>query len=129
MKVHIVVPEHRSDWILARLARYLIDWNKWSAGPKPTKDADLNIFIPYLEWRFTKWMSTPTAGWMTHYEPDDNCRRKAWDLAAKKLTLRVTPCRQYAKLLSASGLTAHIPHPVELKKFVLKGHPLSLIHI
>lgn len=127
MKVHIVVPEHKSDWILARLARHLIEYNGWTAGRKPLSSADVNIYIPYLELRlnrdFHKKHKTKTAAWMTHFEPGDKCRSKAWPQACKTLTLRVTPSSKYVKMLKKTGRTALIPHPVELKKFVLKGRP------
>ena len=121
--VHIVVPEHKSDWILARLSRHLIKYNGWTASRKPTASADVNIFIPYLEWRFTPKWKGKTAAWMTHYEPGDRCRGRTWPQVAKVLTLRVTPSSKYVKMLKKTGRTVLIPHPVELDKFKLKGRP------
>ena len=123
MTVHIVVPEWKSDWILARLARHLVEYNRWTAGPKPSASADVVIFIPYLEGRFTNWAGAKTAAWMTHPEPNDKCRGRTWPQACKALTLRVTPASKYVKMLSKTGKTALIPHPVELDKFKLKGRP------
>ena len=123
MKVHVVVPEHKSDWILARLAQHLIKYNGWSASKYPSISADVNVFIPYLEWRFHKKCKTLTAAWMTHYEPQDKCRSKAWAAACRALTLRVTPASKYIRMLKKTGKAVVIPHPVELDKFKLKGRP------
>ena len=115
--INIVTPEWTSNRILARLTRHLLVVNGWEVSKEPRADATLNLFMPYLEWRKTKWDKTPTAAWFTHYEPDDKVRKKAWEECAEAMTVRVTPAYQYAAALSRYGLTSHLPHPVELHMF------------
>lgn len=127
MNVHIVVPEYRSDWIIARLARHLIERNNWTASTTPDKRATVNVFIPYCQWRYTRWDKTLTAAWFTHREEasvEHGAKLKRWKFTAPAVDLRVTPAQLYVPHLSEHGLTVQIPHPVELKHFKLRpmGH-------
>ena len=124
MRVHVVVPEHKSDWIIARLARHLIERNGWTASRTPDKSAAVNVFIPYCQWRHTRWDKTLTAAWFTHKEDasvEHGAKLKRWEFTAPAVDLRVTPAALYVPELSKHGMTVHIPHPVELDKFKLKG--------
>lgn len=118
MTVHLIASELTSDRILARLGRHLIGGLGWTWGSEPDAGAELNVFWPYLEHRkHAGWAKTPTAGWFTHYEPDDPMRARCWQEAAEALTLRVTPAAMYARMLECYGPTIQIRHPVEEDKF------------
>jgi len=119
MKVRVVTPSYKlgSDAIIARLAKHL-ERNGWRVG-EPNPRALVNIFIPYCEWRKTRFTRTPIAGWFTHKEEksvEGGAKLKRWNEAARKLDLRVTPCKLYVEELSRFGPTVQIPHPVELKR-------------
>ena len=135
MKVHLVCPDHTSDWIIARLVRHLMKGNGWTAGRQPDAKAEANIFFPYCQWRFAKFHGTPIAAWMTHKEDESvehGAKLRRWLFTAPILDLRVTPSKMYAKMLQQYGPTAHIPHPVELDKFVIvkpKAHPKPIIGV
>jgi len=113
MKVHIVITNHKTDWILARFARHLMKYNKWTAGSKPMVAADANVFIPYLDWRFTHWKNTPWAAFFTHDEKGNPMKRSAWDHIAPRADLRITMSQKYAAELEKFGPTTNIPPPVE----------------
>jgi len=122
MKVCIVTPDYAKDSsaIIARLARHLEDGNGWRVSTKPNPRALVNVFMPYDQWRFSKWNRTPTAGWFTHKEiwgTEHGAKRRRWEAASRALDLRVTPSAMYARELRLCGSTAHIPHPVELDHF------------
>jgi len=124
MRVNIIAPDYRSDWIIARLARHLIEYNGWTANPTPDKSAAVNIFIPYCQWRHTRWDKTLTAAWFTHKEDasvEHGAKLKRWEFTAPALDLRVTPAALYVAELSAYGPTVQIPHPVELNHFMVKA--------
>jgi len=113
MKAHIVITNHKTDWILARFARHLMKYNKWTAGSKPMVAADANVFIPYLDWRFTHWKNTPWAAFFTHDEKGNPMKRSAWDHIAPRADLRITMSQKYATELERFGPTINIPPPVE----------------
>lgn len=119
MRVHVVCRDHQSDWIIARLVRHLMRANGWTAGKSPDATADINVFFPYLDWRLSRFAETPTAGWFTHREAQRPDKARIWDETAARLSLRITPSRMYAAELEKHGPTVHIPHPVELDKFVV----------
>ena len=125
MKVCIVTPNYAKDSsaIIARLARHLEDGNGWRIATKPNPRALVNVFMPYDQWRFSKWNRTPTAGWFTHKEiwaTEHGAKRRRWEAASRALDLRVTPSAMYARELRLCGSTVHIPHPVEVDHFTPK---------
>ena len=115
--VHVVVPDISADWVIARLARYLRDHSKWTAGSDPSPTADVNVFMPYLMWNRTRWKQTPSIGWFTHRETMTPAKAAAWDEAARGVTVRASQSRLYLPWLEPQGLTYWVPSPVELKKF------------
>jgi len=115
-RVHIVVAEWSSSWVIARFARYLVKGNRWRVGRQPDPRADVNLFFPYLEWRFSKWKRT-SAAFFTHDELGNAMKRKHWDYISKKVALRVTMAERYARQLEPRGRTLNIPPPVELDLF------------
>lgn len=118
MKVNIVAFDYKTDWILARLAQHLVTYNGWTPSKEPDRRADVNVFFPYLIWRFTHWRTTPSAAFMTHYVPAEKMRKECWHYTAERVGLRVTMCEQYAQILEQYGRTINITPPVELDKFV-----------
>jgi len=126
MKVNIIAPDYKSDWIIARLARHLIERNGWTGSFQPDPKAAVNVFMPYCQWRHTRWDKTLTAAWFTHKEDvsvEHGAKLKRWEFTAPALDLRITPAALYVPELSEHGPTVQIPHPVELDKFKLKGRP------
>jgi len=127
VNAHIVIKSIWDDWVISRLAKLLVDGLGWGYGKKMDPSADINIFFPYLEWRFFK----PTercAAWVTH-QRESEWGQKIWQQTNKSLTLRVTPSAMYARRLAKFGPTAHIPHPVQLDMFTIGGaafiHPVD----
>jgi len=119
VNVHIVIKSIWDDWVISRLAKRLVDGLGWGYGQKMDNKADINVFFPYLEWRFFK-PESPCAAWVTH-QRETEWGQKIWKSANKALTLRVTPSAMYAKRLEKYGPTAHIPHPVDLEMFTIGG--------
>lgn len=116
MKVNIVAPAYKGDWVIARLARHLIERNGWTGDRKPASRADVNIFIPYCQWRFTKWRDTLTAAWFTHREEESvegGAKLKRWRMIVPEIDLRVTPARFYLAELNEHGRAIQIQQPVE----------------
>lgn len=120
MNVHIVVNRIHDDWVIARLCNHLVTHNGWSWGQRPRRDARVNIFFPYLEWRHTEWRRRQTAAWMTHRR-DSDWGAEVWEQTAGALSLRVTPAALWLPELETFGPSAHIPHPVELDMFRPSG--------
>ena len=125
MKVNVNVVAFRwnDDWILSRMALHLIKRNKWNPTKEPDRRADVNVFFPYLIWRFSHWRATPAAAFMTHYIPSDQMRKECWTHTAERVDLRVSMCEQYADILRQYGPTVNITPPVELDKFVIVDTP------
>jgi len=124
MKANIIAPDYKSDWIIARLARHLIERNGWTGSFQPDPKAAVNVFMPYCQWRHTRWDKTLTAAWFTHKEDvsvEHGAKLRRWEFTAPALDLRVTPAALYVLELSGYGPTVQIPHPVELKHFTVKA--------
>jgi len=127
MKAHIVTPlyDRNSNAIIARLARHLEKGNGWTVHAVPNSHAVVNVFIPYTEWRRTKWRRTLTAAWFTHKELPTTeggaCLRR-WEIASRAVDLRVTPARMYLTGLMEDGRAVQISHPVELEHFTPQKH-------
>jgi len=118
MTVHIVVPQPESDWVCARLARYLAVGNEWSISEKPRADAEWNVFIPYLMWERSCWDKTKTAAWFTHKET--GTKGQIWDRTAPRVDLRGSQAAMYVTELAEHGPTRQIRQPVDLDKFRLR---------
>ena len=131
MRVHIVCIEHRSDQILARLIRHLLEIPGYTAGKRPDPKADINYFFPYLLRNdFIAFNATPTAAWFTHRDTAHS-QRKAdkWIQAARTVDLRLTVAQMYHDDLSQYGTTELTVPPVELDKFVPIDRPKNSIPV
>lgn len=119
MNVHLVSTDTESDQVLARLARDLMTGLGWTAGERPRKDADLNVFFPYLHWWNNKaFNKTRTAAWFTHRDTGNQSKSAMWEQAARAVTLRLTSARMYAQELLAHGPTEMIVPPVDHARFI-----------
>lgn len=119
VRVNVVANRIDDDWIIARLGRHLVDQLGWSWSKRPDKRADVNVFFPYLDWRNTKWATTPTAAWFTH-KRSSGWGKAVWSHTANSVDLRITPARMYLKELRKYGAAFQIAHPVELDRFLLR---------
>ena len=115
MKAHIVVTEHKSDWIIARMACHLAKRHRWSISNKPREDRDVNIFLPYLDWRFSHWRSTKTIAFFTHAERSNSMKMKWWKHVPPRVHLCVTMAERYADEMRKLGAqrVLNITPPVE----------------
>jgi len=125
MKAHIVIWRKSGSRILDRLVGHLERLNGWPVGTKPDPQAEVNIYFPYLEWRKHRMTSTPSAAWFTHREVGTPAKVQLYDQAAQEIGLCVTPARMYAVELQKIGPTVHIPHPIELDKFIPVQRPAN----
>lgn len=116
MNVHIVVKSIWDDWVISRLTKYLVDALGWTYGSRPERDADVNVFFPYLDWRHHEWHQGITAGWFTHRR-NSAWGKKIWRRTAQAIDLCVSPAKMYTAALSQWGAAVHIPHPVDLQHF------------
>ena len=118
---HIVISDWQSDWVCARMARYLSEGTGWSIGPHVEPGAEWNIFFPYLEYAGHETdCHTRKAGFMTHKETTRPSKARLWDDIGATLDLRISMARMYVDELAQHGPTVHIPCPVELDLFALK---------
>ena len=118
MRIHIVCRDHLSDQILARLAAELATDTAFSIGPTPDPKADLNYYLPYLEWEpYKDFNSTPIAAWFTHR--DDNRPEKVitWNECAQAVQLRTASAKVYQRELEQHGPTALVTTPLDREKF------------
>lgn len=119
-KAHVVAPECHSDWIIARLARYLVERNGWTCGETADPRADCNVYMPYLMWDKSPCKERPSVGWFTHLEAMTPSKAMAWARVAKGVTVRASQARLYLDNLAAYGPTRWIPSPVEHDKFFIR---------
>lgn len=118
MRVHIVCRDWSSDQVLARLAATLVDQTGWSIGPKPDGQADLNLYMPYLEaWEFRKWHKTPTAGWFTHCDTANPSKYRMWTEIAAAVDIRLTSAKLYLPDLLRHGPSFQVTPPVDHARF------------
>lgn len=129
-KVHIVAPEWHGDWIIARLARYLIEGNGWTCGETADPRADCNVYMPYLMWDKSPCAERPSVGWFTHLESMTPGKAAAWERIAQHVTMRASQARLYLDNLTTYGPTLWVPSPVERDKFFIQErvrHPKPII--
>lgn len=118
MRVHIVCRDWQSDQVLARLAAVLVEQTNWTISPKPDPQADLNLYMPYLEgWTYRTFHKTPTAGWFTHADTANPSKYKMWVEIAKAVDLRLTSARLYMPELERFGPTVQVTPPVDHTRF------------
>lgn len=116
MKVHIVVSDQKSDWIIARLARHLVHYNGWTVGRRPSPTAKANLYFPYIDAKFhTNPKGTKSVAFVTHRE--GATKGRIWNRLMPGFDLRVCMAKRYAKELESLGPTVHVPVCVELDKF------------
>jgi len=125
VRVHIVAPQWDEDKIIPRLAGHLVRAHGWSMSGAPDNMADCNVFFPYLMWRRSRFLTTPTIGFFTHREENWPEKEQQWAESAMRMGLRVSMCAKYLRELLPYGRSIRIPPPVELDKFVLadRMHP------
>jgi len=121
MRVHVITRDTKSDQILARLVRDLIDLPEWTFGSEPNPRAELNYYFPYL-W-YDGFTGTPTAAWFTHRDGDWKDKANVWDTVAQAVTLRLTSAQMYLDALSEYGVTKLVTTPLDRKKFVIVPRP------
>ena len=122
MHVHIVCIEHKSNQILARHIRALLEIPGFTVGKKPDPKADINYFYPYLlAVDFPLFNSTPLAAYFTHHDTYHSKRKgEMWAEVAERVDLRITNAQRNI----ASIGEAHIAlPPMELEKFVPVDRP------
>lgn len=119
MNVHIISQDWRSDQILSRLARALVDGTGWTISQEPDASADLNYFLPYLFWDdFRKFRTTPIAGWYTHrdHHHSDN-KAGIWDRSLKEMNIRTTSTKQNLPMLLEGGPSFYVTPPLDRNHF------------
>lgn len=130
MKTHLVAADWKSDQVLARLCRHLVEGLDWSVSTQPNPNADLNVFFPYITWHgHATWKHTPIAAWFTHDDVDNRTKHQIWVEAAKRVDLRLTSARMYSDQLNSYGPTLLVTPPVEHDRFYPDvDRPQDLIH-
>ena len=121
MRVHVVSNDWSSDWVIARLARELVDGTGWTSGEGPDASADVNLFALYLLWCRTSFKDTPTVTWFTHREDMTAGKVKMWDEAAKGVSMRLSQSPMYLDSLPRPN--KWVPAPVDLEHFALARAP------
>jgi hypothetical protein len=119
LRVRIVCRDHESNKILPRKARALADATGWALDSGPDPQADLNVFLGYIEYgeRFSDWRKTPTAAYFTHHEIGTPYKEMWWELAAQRAGLRVVSSSKYYQELEPYGPTARARPPVDVELF------------
>ena len=91
---HIVISDWQSDWVCARMARYLSEGTGWSIGPHVEPGAEWNIFFPYLEYAGHETdCHTRKAGFMTHKETTRPSKARLWEEIGATLDVKLGTVR------------------------------------
>ena len=113
MKVHVICSNPEGDSILPRISRYLRDYIGWSLSEQPDQKADLNLFVPYIDYseRFPEWNKTKTAAYFSHHDTIKLQKSEWWRHAAERVDLRICTAQRYADEIAHNGRTvvAHAP--------------------
>lgn len=113
MNIHVVCSNSEGDSILPRISRYLRDYVGWSLSEEPDKKADINLFIPYIDYsqRFPDWNKTKTAAYFSHHDTKKQNKSEWWEYAAKRVDLRICTAKRYAEEIAHHGksIVAHAP--------------------
>lgn len=108
MKVNIVCSDHKSDWIIARLARHLVRYNGWAVTRGPNPAAAVNLYFPYVFFRLDRHpKQTKAVGFMTHRE--GGTKGKMWRRAVDHLDLCVCMAQRYAGEISREARARAVP--------------------
>ncbi len=122
MNINIVCETRRNSGILARLATTLSKTTGWTLTDAPRLGVDLNLWMVYIEYAetYSDWHFTPVAAWFTHYEKGTLFKEFWWELAARKVDLRLTSAPIYLAMLEEYGPTALVTPPVDRELFCIK---------
>ena len=116
MSDNLVCSDHKSDWIIARLARHLTKYNGWGVTRGPNPGAAVNVYFPYVFFKPDRHpKATKAVGFMTHRE--GGAKGKMWHRAAEHLDLCVCMAERYARELAESGKGVPVPVCYEVKEF------------
>ena len=116
MKINIVCRDHTSDQILARLAAELLTHPAFTVSVQPDPTAELNLYLPYLEF-VEGFTATPTAAWFTHRDEGRDSKVSLWNDCAQAVDLRLTSAKIYMSELEQYGKTALVTTPLDREKF------------
>ena len=121
MRTHLICARIEADRILPRMTRYLRDNLGWTTSEYPDRNADLNLFIPYIQWsqNFRGWHKTPIGAWFTHRDTENEVKEAWWEEAAAAMDLRMAHPGRYVAELEAHGLTRIGYPPVERDRFTV----------
>lgn len=114
MNVHIVCSVGE-DRIIGRLAHALARETGWTLSAEPDPDADLNHFVPYLD--YADFDATPTAAWFTHRDDPMPSKSEKWRRVAAAVDLRLTSAPIYLPELEAQGRAGLVTPPLDRAKF------------
>lgn len=142
MKVHIVL--WQDNHIVPRMTQWLVERNGWTVGENPDPKADVNYYMPYLQWNYDNDPGTLSAAWFTHYEDGTEWKEHHWQYAADfvHMPLVTAPMYRISKygLLNAEvivpGVDRDIFHPGPRKEYERPvigtcgvGHPRKGPHL
>ena len=116
MRINIVGRDHTSDQILARLAAELLTHPAFTVSAQPDPTAELNLYMPYLEF-VEGFTATPTAAWFTHRDEGRDSKVSLWNECAQSVDLRLTSAKIYLSELEQYGKTALVTTPLDREKF------------
>ncbi len=116
MRINIVCRDHTSGQILARLAAELLTHPAFTVSEQPDPTAELNLYMPYLEF-VGGFTATPTAAWFTHRDEGRDSKVSLWNDCAQAVDLRLTSAKIYMSELEQYGKTALVTTPLDREKF------------
>lgn len=85
MKVNVVL--WQDNHIIPRMTQWLADDLGWTVSGFADLKADVNYFMPYLQFGRAPRPDTKTAAWFTHFELGTTWKERAWKDAAKHIDL------------------------------------------
>lgn len=108
MDVHIVSRESL-EHVLGRMAISLALWTRWTIGPEPRRDAEVNYYFPYLHYRARNF-DGKRAAYFTHREAQsERYKFEAWTTVDRACDLRIVTARQYLSAVHAPAYVATPP--------------------
>lgn len=102
MKVHIVI--WQDNHIIPRMAEWLVEHNGWTMSERPDNSADINYYLPYLQWNTDNHPQTMTAAWFTHFEEGTDWKVKKWYAAAQAIDFPLITTNLYQGMLPHAKL-------------------------
>ena len=101
MKVNVAIMD--DGHIVPRMAGWLHERLGWQLSENIDPSADINLYMPYLQWLRAPNSGTRTAAWFTHFERGTRAKEILWRMASEVITTPLVTADMYLGMFNGNA--------------------------